>query len=260
MNSVLPYNSYAQKVKDPRLIQVHNDIKNTKLNTENPAVRNQYTQPDYDYDKYVQKYIKRTDKVGQLPTIKLQLGERPTGDPNKFAKALCDLDHTWLIGDLNLTQINTRTRRIVMTINKYVHSSENLLILGNLLAPNFYRNFSIIMEFMTSISTENVFLILGDTDRFSIQTYMDMGFKYVTDRAEKTVNGKKVIYTYYPVPVNGQYNIFGYSNAYSGNVPLAMGRANHFLVQAGDEENRVYSLRDIMNSLNNGGGYYGSYF
>ena len=254
-----PHDRYMEKKRLEELKRIENSIKNTKLVTDNPAVRNSYTQPDYDYDKYVQKFIKRSDKVGQYQTIKLQLGERPSGDPNKFAKALCDLDHTWLISDLNLTPMYQHTRRLTMTISQYVHSSENLIILGNLLAPSFYKQFSLIMEFLSSIETKNVFLILGETDRFSVQTYMDMGFLYVTDRAEKTVKDRKVIYTYYPVPVNGQINIFGYSNAYSGNVPLAMGRANHFLVQSGEDANHVYNLRGIIDCMNGGGGYYGSY-
>lgn len=254
-----PHDKYVQKQREEERKRIEDEIKHTKLTTELPAVRNSYTAPDYDYDKYVQKFIKRIDKIGQYPTIKLQIGERPSGDPNKFAKALSDLDHTWITGDLNLTPVTQRTRRLTMTINRYVHSSENLIILGNLLAPNFYKQFSLIMNFLVALETKNVFLILGDTDRYSIQTYLDMGFLFVTDRAEKTVKDRKVIYTYYPVPVNDQVNIFGYSNAYSGNVPLAMGRANHFLAQSGETETHVYNLRGIMDCMNGGGGYYGSY-
>ena len=249
-------NSYDNNIQKKR---ISDEIKNTKLITENPAVRNTYVAPDYDYDKYVQKYINRTSTMGHYPTIKLQIGERPSGDPNRFAKALCDLDHTWFTSDLYLTPVYQNTRRLVTTINQYVHSSENLIILGNLLAPNYYKQFSIIMDFLNSINTKKVFLILGNTDKFSVQTYMDIGFLYVTDRAEKTVKDKKVIYTYYPVPVNGQINIFGYSNAYSGNVPLAMGRTSHFLVQSGENEKHVYNLRSIIECLSGGGEYYGSY-
>ena len=42
-------NSYDNNIQKK---QISDEIKNTKLITENPAVRNTYVAPDYDYDKY----------------------------------------------------------------------------------------------------------------------------------------------------------------------------------------------------------------
>lgn len=248
--------------KSPTMQKVRKDIKGAKLNTE-PPIYSRYNNPNYNYDDYVQSYFVRKEKVGNFPTIKLKLGERPMGDPNKFAKALAAIDDTWLISDLHLSSFGTRARDLSLMINSYVSPSKNLIILGNLLNPKDNKQFSLIIRFMSMINTNNVYLILGNSDIFSVQTYIDMGFKYVTDRAERTVLGKKLIYSYYPIPSldNNTYNIFGFSNAYTGHYPAYITNKNHYSVSAGnDGDNYIHKLRDITNKLYNGGDYYGSHF
>lgn len=247
--------------KDPKVQRVRNDIKNAKLNTEPPAY-SRYKAPDYNYDNYIQSYFMRKEKIGNFPVIKLKLGERPMGDPNKFAKALASVDDTWLISDLHLSSFGTRARDLSYTINSYVSSSKNLIIVGNLLHPKDTKQFSLIMRFLSLLNTKNVFLILGNTDIFSVQTYIDMGFVYVTDRAERTVLGKKIIYSYYPIPAlnNNASNIFGFSNAYTGNYPTFITKNNHYCVSAGEDADMIHKLRDVAGKLHNGGDYNGTHF
>ena len=201
-----------------------------------------YMTPDYNYDVFKSTFSRKSND-----SIRLEDGEKPIGDPAAFASVLSDMNHTFLMAETHLTVAGSRLDNIVYTINNRVSTSDNILFLGSMLAPSSYKNVSLIMQLNRLIRTPNKYLILGDTDKYSLQAYKELGFKYITDRAEKTVGKKKVVYTYYPI-YNSNYdmNIFGYSNAYSYHYKSFLSANKYFCVSAGNGGTQLYNLGDII--------------
>lgn len=210
-----------------------------------------YNKPprDSNYDNYGDSKIFRYRRNGMYPEIKLALGERPLGDPNKFANALSD-PSTVVISDIRIDQFVSRTSDITRAINNRCHSTGDLLLIGDVLHPKVSTSFPLLLNFLNDISTHNVYLILGKDDIFSASDYISFGFSYVTDRAEKTIDGKKVIFTYYPVPLSrNQYNIHG-SLLGSYQYPH-MSKDNHYdaYIKDDSQQLKIRNMGEILNEL-----------
>jgi hypothetical protein len=200
----------------------------------------------YDYDSYgtLGKYNRLSSK-GKYSEIKLLSNERMIGDPNDFAKAISSKD-TLIVGDLRLSFDTARTDAISKAINAKTKTDGRVLFIGNLLCEKYMRAWNMLMEFLNSIYSNKLYLILGNNDIFSIQDYINFGFSYVTDRAEKTVGSRRLIYTYYPVPVqSGQLNIHGHPSA---DMYRLISRQNHFdtKVISSVDDTTVYTLGEIL--------------
>lgn len=206
---------------------------------------------DYQYDDYGSKKINRVVDHGTYRTIELKKYERPIGDPHSFAKSLNrDL---YMISDLNLNVMRSRTDVIIHRINAQVSSNEHLLFLGNLLTKKSADQWGVLKQFMDQIVCKHKFLILGETDMMFCDDYIKLGFEYVTDRADKTIDGKKVIFTYFPTIVDkDEFNIHGYVDTPDKLGPLNPQR--HFSVYCTEENNyKVYTFEDVKGSVSNNG-------
>lgn len=204
-----------------------------------------YPPSDYNYDNYGANKIFRVNNRGLYPEVKMYHNEKPMGDPNKFAKAMVN-DKTIVVSDIRLGAINAKADAIADTINRMSRDSDDVIFLGNLLAPDIPKRFDLLLDFMNSLRISRAHLILGNTDAFRIEEYIDFGFSYVTDRAEKTKGKTKLIYTYYPIPVSaGVINIHGHPSDY---VWSNMSQKGHFDAHLEWSSNRIkmYTLGDIL--------------
>ena len=204
---------------------------------------------DGDYTVYGASKTIRTTFVGRYPTIKLHRNERPMGDPNVFAKALVN-PYTVVVSDLNIDNFNIKTHAAAYAINVAAKMGGDLLVVGNVLAEKYQNNWDLIIEFMSKLKVHKAFLILGPYDILSVQDYIDLGFNYVTDRAEKTFNRTKIIYSYFPLPVMPyQLNIHGHPSDFMYS---QMGIKGHWDAQPlhGIQSIAVNTLGSIIAEVN----------
>lgn len=194
-----------------------------------------------DFDSYD---TPRVHKIGLYKEVRLGLGERPMGNAKKFAEALSDPD-TIIVSDLNLPYVGELLKSTASLINSR-KGNANVIFLGNILSANSQNSFTIVVTLLSKIRTDNVFLILGPHDVFPVQSYIDFGFKYVTDRAEKTFNKQRLIYTYYPVTIHeDEINFHGHPGE---RVYSLMSKKNHYdcrLIPNGSKM-KLYTLSDYL--------------
>lgn len=206
---------------------------------------------NYQYDDYGAKTINRVVNHGTYRSIELKKYEEPGGDPHAFAKALDR--NLYMISDLNLNAMRTRSDLIAHRINAQVSSNAHLLFLGNMLSKKSAAQWGILKAFMDQLTCAHKYLILGESDMLLCDDYVKLGFEYVTDRADKTIDGKKVIFSYYPMIVGrGEFNIHGYVDS-----PEKLGPINpqrHFSVYCTDDNNyKVYTFKDVKGSVRSNG-------
>ena len=202
---------------------------------------------DYQYDDYGSNKVNRVVDYGTYQDIELKKYESPMGDPHSFSKILNN--ELFMISDVKIASTSTRTREIQRVINKKVGRSDNLLFLGNMLDSHTSTQWATLQYFIDGLTCKNLYLILGDTDVMFIDDYYKLGFKYITDRAEKTIDGKKVIFTHFPVPVmSKEFNIHG-NNPIGGDIGL-MGLHNHYSVHIGVPGGfKVHTFKDVKGSV-----------
>lgn len=206
-----------------------------------------FTDPprDTNYDRYGKDEAIRIWNKGFYPEIKLLYNERPKGDPNAFAKALVS-NETVVVADPCIDNYAPRTRALSGAINRASKHGGDLLILGNLTNKKYRKRFDLVAEFINDLNVHKLFLILGPFDIYSCDDYIDFGFSYVTDRAEKRLGFTRLIYTYFPIPVKeGQLNIHGHP---SDDMYHSMGYRNHFDASPimGIKSMAVNTLGDIL--------------
>ena len=195
---------------------------------------------DSNYDIYGKEECLRLWNKGFYPEIKLLYNERPKGDPNAFAKALIN-PATAVVSDVRLDNYEPRTRAMAEAINRAAHGND-LIILGNLLSNKYRKRWDLAAEFINDLRVSKMFLILGPYDVFTCDDYIDFGFNFITDRAEKRYKLTKLIYSYFPVPVKkGQLNIHGHP---SDNMYSQMGITGHF------DASPIYGVKSVaINTL-----------
>lgn len=240
-------NKEVKRIMDDRKAIVRNYKEFTKLGyikKGNPPTNSLYgNKRDSDYDGYA-SYLttKRLDSNGSLPSVKLKRNEKPVGDPAVFAKVLAD-KHTWIIGNPMISNVRYRSDEISYMINRTVLSTDNVIFVGNMLAPSCANYFSVLMDFISSLKTSNVFLILGNEDRLQLRMYADIGFKYVTDRAIRTVDNQKILISYYPERVTPDY-----LNFYCKSPVNYFLGTHHFCIDSGDSTSKLkmYKIVDVV--------------
>lgn len=206
---------------------------------------------NYQYDDFGSKKINRVVDHGTYKSIELKKFEEPLGDPFSFAKSLNrDL---YMISDLNLNAMRSRSDLIAHKLNAQVSSNEHLLFIGNMLTKKSADQWGVLKTFMDQLICKHKYLILGESDMLLCDDYINLGFEYVTDRADKTIDGKKVIFTYFPMVVGrGEFNIHGHVDS-----PEKLGPMNpqrHFSVYCSeDNDYKAYTFKDVKGSVSNNG-------
>ena len=140
--------------------------------------------------------------------VQLKPYEKPYGDIKAFQKAVNE--NLWITSDLHITADLVRTNKLLTMINKVVSPSDNLLILGDLHHKK-YGDFKHTKDFVKSLNTKNIFLILGNHDMYTLNYFADMGFLYISDKVCTSCNGQKIMFTHAPEPVGkNTINIHGH--------------------------------------------------
>lgn len=136
--------------------------------------------------------------------VQLMPYEHPLGNEKELKTHIND--DLWLISDIHLSSNLLRTKSIINNINKKVGKDGYLLILGDLINKH-TGSWELVSEAIRSIETPNKFLILGNHDTRQLHEYIDIGFKFVSDKFESTYKGWKVIFTHVPEPLANKNTI-----------------------------------------------------
>lgn len=161
--------------------------------------------------KELPTYINRqnTDSDG-IDYVRLLPGETPY-QPD-IVSSIVSMD-TFLICDPHISSKKPeKTKMIIRSINARVSRHDHLIILGDLDGKKGTGSIELTKKFVGSINTKNIYLILGNNDPYSIETYAKIGFKSVVDKVIYKDSSARVIYlTHCAVPVNrGEINIHGH--------------------------------------------------
>lgn len=120
---------------------------------------------------------------------------------------------TYIVGDLHINAKDTaKTQMILRSINSTVSRDSDLIIIGDLDGKKGTSDEKTISAFIKKINTKKIYLILGNNDRYSIKTYVKMGFRAVTDEVVyKESAMKKVYLTHCPRKIGpNEYNVHGH--------------------------------------------------
>lgn len=137
-------------------------------------------------------------------------GEKPY-NPGMI-ESIIDMN-TYLIADLHLSEKDPeKTRRVIRGINSKVTPDDHLIIIGDLDGKKGTGSLKLIKNTIRKLRTKNVYLILGNNDQYTIDDYIDCGFKSVVDHALLRDSGmNNIILTHCAVPVtNDDINIHGH--------------------------------------------------
>ena len=150
----------------------------------------------------------RFNSVGNIKKVQLMPYEHPLGNEKELKTHIND--NLWLISDIHLSSNTERTNLIINRINRAVGKDGYILFLGDLVNKH-TGTWAMVIDAMEKIKTPNKFLILGNHDTRLLHEYIDIGFKYVSDRFESSYKGWKVVFTHAPEPVNfNSINIHGH--------------------------------------------------
>ena len=158
---------------------------------------------------------------------------------------------TYVIGDLHLNaKDDAKNQLILRSINGTVSRDSHLLIVGDLDGKRDTSDAKYIAAFIKKINTKNIYLIVGNNDRYSIQTYINMGFRAVTDEAVyKESAMKKVYLTHCPRKIGpNEYNIHGH--IHGSKCYWNVDWHNHFDVW--DENYVPIKIKDCLEKIENG--------
>lgn len=140
--------------------------------------------------------------------VQLKPYEKPYGDIKTLRRAVND--NLWITSDLHITTDVVRTKVITNMINTKVSKNDNLLILGDLQHKK-KGDFKHTKDFLATLNTKNIFLLLGNHDMYPINYYADMGLLYVGDKVSIPYNGQKILFSHAPEPVSkNAINIHGH--------------------------------------------------
>ena len=142
--------------------------------------------------------------------IHLLDGEKPY-KPD-ILESILSLD-TFLISDIHISSKDPeKTRYIIRNVNSKVSPEDHLLIIGDLDGKKGTSNIPLLKSVLSKFRTKNIYLILGNNDQYSIDDYIRIGFKSVTDRAILKDSGmSNILFTHCPEVVsNDDINIHGH--------------------------------------------------
>ena len=118
-----------------------------------------------------------------------------------------------VIADLHLsTKDPDKTERVIRGINTKCSPDDDLVIIGDMDGKKGTSSLDLIKKMLRQIRTKNVYFILGNNDQYTIDDYIDCGFKSIVDKVVLRRTGSNdVILTHCAYPVNdNEYNIHGH--------------------------------------------------
>lgn len=151
--------------------------------------------------KELPNYINRQTTTSEgIDIVRLLPGEKPYNVQELEAKLSMD---TYLLGDCHLsTKDKTKTEKIIAAINSTVSPTDTLLFLGDFDGKKGTGSKELTREFLKKLRCKNVYLILGNNDPYTIEEYVDIGFRSVTDMITyQESSSRKVILTHCAYPV-----------------------------------------------------------
>lgn len=175
-----------------------------------------------------------------IDTVSLLRDERPYGLADLMATLSWD---TFILTDLHLDpKDKEKTDMIISNVNLKVNSTKKLLILGDFDAKG-HTDKNTIARFIRSLSCQNIFMLVGNNDGFSIQDYIEMGIRGVTDVVTFKSDDRDIILSHCPVPVTGaELNIHGH--LHGGREYWNIDWRNH--IDAWSEDYIPMTIRDIV--------------
>ena len=183
----------------------------------------------------------RMTNIGLYKVVKLQRDEKPMGNKKE---CLSHIDENlWITSDIHISRNFIRTNMLRNQYNTKVDKDDSILFLGDLMDKN-TGDKNLVANFIKSLNCKNIYLILGNNDLWYVHEYIDMGFKFVTDRLEFTYNDKKCIATHAPEPVTKLLNFHGH--LHGSNTYWNMSPYNHIDVFDGDDGMPIiHQLKDF---------------
>ena len=140
--------------------------------------------------------------------VQLKNDEKPYG-LNELMKNISS--EMFIVSDLHIgdpvDNWTDKRDKIISTINNIVGKNDKLLILGDLTAHSNTTNINDIVTTIKCLNCENLYLVLGNNDIYSIDSYVRMGFKAVVDK----FIWRNYVFTHMPIRMHGkEINIHGH--------------------------------------------------
>lgn len=143
-------------------------------------------------------------KIGKKITLKE--GEKEY-NPKKIGEMVSP--DTFITADLHVSFFtendNERIEKVLEGINSTCSADDHLIILGDL-SDKKTGSFEDTKDFISKIHCKNLYLVLGNNDIFSIEQYVDMGFKSVVCRVEID----DCVFSHFPDNETDKINIHGH--------------------------------------------------
>ena len=151
----------------------------------------------------------RTHHYNSYMMIEITEDEQPFG----VAKLSSNItDNIWLATDVHIGEPEdtweNKRRRILTVINRKVKQNDHLLFLGDMVGHGTNVTVDMLKGFIKALYCQNIYLILGNNDYFTMEEYKSIGFKAVVDK----FNYKNYIFTHCALPdvPEGYLNIHGH--------------------------------------------------
>ena len=192
--------------------------------------------PEGIVDRFINPNPNTMAKTGHK-IVQLKPYERPYGDIKTFRRAVNE--KLWITSDLHITTDLVRTNTLLNMINRRVTPNDNLLILGDIHHKK-KGDFQHTKDFVKSLNTKNLFLILGNHDLYALNYFIDMGFLYISDRVGATFNGQKILFSHAPEPV-GKNTINIHGHFHGSNDYWYFSNARHYDVWIPSTPSYIYS-------------------
>ena len=180
--------------------------------------------------------------------IHLLDGEKPYRED--LLESILSLD-TFVMADLHISSKDPdKTNYIIRNVNSKVSPEDDLLIIGDLDGKKGTSSIELITSVLKKFRTKKIYLILGNNDQYSIDDYVKMGFKSVTDRALLKQSGMgNILFTHCPEVVpNDDKNIHGHMHG--SNIYWNVDYHNHYDVW--DQDFYPIKVRDCLEILEKG--------
>ena len=161
--------------------------------------------------KELSEYINRQTTTSEgVDMVRLLPGEKPY---NVHALESALSMNTYILGDCHLSVKDTvKTNRIITAINNTCKATDTLVFVGDFDGKKGTGSYELTKKFIDKLKCKNVYLILGNNDPYTIEDYVKIGFKTVTDMVIfKESPEREIIITHCPYPVErDQINIHGH--------------------------------------------------
>ena len=160
-----------------------------------------------DLPTFINRQYSDSDGVDMVSLLPHEKAYRPD-----YLNSILSMD-TFLLADIHISNKDPeKTNHIVRNVNSRISPKDHLVILGDMDGKKGTSSYELIRRTIKKFRTNNIHLILGNNDQYSVEEYIKMGFLSVTDKAvyRRSGNGD-IILTHCPYPVeNSDINIHGH--------------------------------------------------